>query len=1262
MRSTAGFADIVLASQAASHNTIGRAVLAICPKCHDPIVEPFNLDSHYYQSVSPLAMHERICDRVQVRKARTRVILRLLSYIEAKQLMRPAPYPHEVEEVFGSGWEVGILLGDDLGAHLTAPSWRSLADALNQEALVLTLRVGEDYVGGALVAFTTANTPTERRTNGGDSLWLFGPQNRIRAACTSLMLNVWFDRVILLCIVISSALLAFDSPRVVNRGIDVMGDVFSAIFVFEMIVKVVALGFLLHRSAYLRDSWNILDFAIVLVAILSWALGDSANIGFFKVFRTFRALRPLRVINRNKGLKMVVVTLFESIKGIVNVALITVLIWLIFAILGTQLYGGGLYWCTDRSVGSRAACRGTFLNNETFVDANGGAFVRPYLVSVPVVAPRNISNTSSTNASTPTASRVVDLRNQTRDWVTYPFNFDNTYNSFLLLFGVATLDSWSERMYQVIDSQGPELGPRRNAQPWMAIYFVLFIIIGSFFLLSLFVGVVISHYSRTKDRIDCPWPVLNDEQKHWVETQRMVLNFRPEPRRFPPVDAAVLDRARRAAANSIDLAALVESGTASTRTLWRVAAARQAVAKGHLRPLTRWEALRVATFHLVESIEFEVLTGVVVLVSIVFIALEHDSMSKDFERKIEVGNLVFVALFTIEMLLKWLGLGLRQYFTDVWSQFDFFLVAIGLFGVSVTDIPFNVNILRVMRVFRTMRLLALVRRAKRVRILLETLWFSLPALGNVSLFLLLVFFIYSVLGVQLFTFVKIGDGIDDGFSNFKTFGNSILLLVRIATMDNWSILMADVSNTKNCGPETNGDGVDDCGTPYAPLYFFTFLIIAVFVLLNILVAIILDNFNTSQKIDHSDVRLQDLKRFSDEWTKYDPDATMLMPTRHFWKLIAQLKPPLGIARRATRSALLNLLVNELWIPEHEGAIHFIEALVPLARRTHVDAKFTEDQIREHEIYWHQQVPALGDLPVQRFRQKRIGAQHYFGQQFIAAAIRRCNARLHVEEMFAQRAAELKQWYDGRGVPRDQRPALARMRKRMQERQLDQSAYRQSMMLSARGVVAAAEGGGRGDRRRSGGSGVFGAAGDDDFSAVAAAAAGARSVSSVGAVAAASSSSSASSRLGTTRLPFGSGSSALRSGATTTTTGDPAASSSSSRPTNSGDGGGRRTEKAPAPSAAAIGARGLAPAGGAPFGAFYVSSSASPPSMAGSRAKPGPGRPVDDGDYDNGNDEQDDADRDDGLRTDDDDIRSEISLNRVLGPALESPSTPALQRR
>lgn len=79
----------------------------------------------------------------------------------------------------------------------------------------------------------------------------------------------------------------------------------TGVFTIEALLKIIAFGFLLNgRKSYLRDSWNQLDFTIVISGLISVA--SESDIGFFKVLRIMRVLRPLRLITRVKGLKLVI--------------------------------------------------------------------------------------------------------------------------------------------------------------------------------------------------------------------------------------------------------------------------------------------------------------------------------------------------------------------------------------------------------------------------------------------------------------------------------------------------------------------------------------------------------------------------------------------------------------------------------------------------------------------------------------------------------------------------------------------------------------------------------------------------------------------------------------------------------------------------------------------------------------------------------------------------------------------------------------------
>jgi hypothetical protein len=100
-----------------------------------------------------------------------------------------------------------------------------------------------------------------------------------------------------------------------------------------------------REEAYLRNSWNVLDFVIVIVSVLSLAARNNAALSSLRSLRTLRVLRPLRMISRAPGLKLVVNALFRSVPAIINVVLICFLFMLIFAIMGVNYFKGIFMSC-----------------------------------------------------------------------------------------------------------------------------------------------------------------------------------------------------------------------------------------------------------------------------------------------------------------------------------------------------------------------------------------------------------------------------------------------------------------------------------------------------------------------------------------------------------------------------------------------------------------------------------------------------------------------------------------------------------------------------------------------------------------------------------------------------------------------------------------------------------------------------------------------------------------------------------------------------
>jgi len=183
------------------------------------------------------------------------------------------------------------------------------------------------------------------------SFYLFDKEFEFRKFCYKAIKSKAWDNVVMLLIFLSSIKLCFDSYFLqadpespimkASKDIDM---VFNICFIFEMVIKQIAIGLVMDDGSYLQESWNQLDFFIVMSSIMDMALSQF-KIAMIKILRLLRTLRPLRVISHNKDLKMIVVALMESVGGIFNVMIVVFMAWLIFAIMGVNFYGGKFQFC-----------------------------------------------------------------------------------------------------------------------------------------------------------------------------------------------------------------------------------------------------------------------------------------------------------------------------------------------------------------------------------------------------------------------------------------------------------------------------------------------------------------------------------------------------------------------------------------------------------------------------------------------------------------------------------------------------------------------------------------------------------------------------------------------------------------------------------------------------------------------------------------------------------------------------------------------------
>lgn len=232
---------------------------------------------------------------------------------------------------------------------------------------------------------------------------------------------------------------------------------------------------------------------------------------------------------------------------------------------------------------------------------------------------------------------------------------------------------------------------------------------------------------------------------------------------------------------------------------------------------------------------------------------------------------IYICLFS--------GLALAQYMQD--------------FLVSPT-------LLRVVRVFRVGRVLRLVKSAKGIRTLLFSLAVSLPALFNIGLLLFLVLFIYAVFGMNFFMHVKIPvGGLDDVF-NFQTFGQSIITLFQMCTSAGWDGVLKGLMNDQNCTYECQPDDTHckpDCGNyPGAVMYLVTYLVISFLVVVNMYIAVILENFSQATEDVQQGLTPDDFDMYYEKWEKYDPEATKYITLDRLSDFVDYLEEPLRLPK------------------------------------------------------------------------------------------------------------------------------------------------------------------------------------------------------------------------------------------------------------------------------------------------------------------------------------------------------------------------------
>jgi hypothetical protein len=343
-----------------------------------------------------------------------------------------------------------------------------------------------------------------------------------------------------------------------------------------------------------------------------------------------------------------------------------------------------------------------------------------------------------------------------------------------------------------------------------------------------------------------------------------------------------------------------------------------------LRPPMNASKFRLKVFYMVESKNFEIFIIAAIMLNVVIMAMRYDNMPESMSQILYYGNLVFVILFTIEAVAKIYGIGPWRYIQQGWNQFDFTLVITSYIGLLIG--PSMGSITSLFRIVRTARLFRLIKMSKGLTALFQTLLVALPQVTNVMTLLLLAFFIFAVIGMNLFATIRFNGGLNE-HANFTTFGKSMLLLFRMATGESYNEIMHNL----RLQPPYCDFELDNCGSLIIPyVYCIFFFIFSSFVLLNLLIAIVIEAFTTITELDNATVKPVHLLKFKAVWAKYDPDGDSMVPTSNLLDLLSEVEYPLGLRNQPhapiTSDAMLRKRIESLLLKKNRDGTFAVPVL------------------------------------------------------------------------------------------------------------------------------------------------------------------------------------------------------------------------------------------------------------------------------------------------------------------------------------------------
>jgi len=617
-----------------------------------------------------------------------------------------------------------------------------------------------------------------------------------------------------------------ESATLRMRVIGHFNDAFTVVFVVEMCARMISEG-IFGKKSYFGSNWNRFDAVITTLSLADLASADgSSGLGSVKALRALRGLRALRLISSLKDLRFIVSLLVQCIPMLLNVIALLFFVFLIFGIVGVQLFQGVMrHYCVD----------------------DAGKVVNSF---------RHC--TASDPQSCGTNQTCVLMDENPNNGVQ---SFDNVPAAMMTLFQLLCLQDVGIVIERV----------QSGTTAYSVYFFLAFTLVGPVVVLNLFLAVIASSFEKSKNAFGLVSSSPNNENASVTQASTISSTdeeLRPAVNDFkaneidgevssasttvmtvPATSSSVSDasvpsfslpgqrlfafisnKIRPSNQSNVDAAHSVVPGNSTEA---------KAVGTFHSVTLNFLALLRITCRNFVDSQFFGNFMTFVISLTVLTMAITKSDESDSYYIGLDIANSIYTLCFLFEMILKHFAYGWKKYWFDALNAVDGVIVILSCidtfsFLAQVDSVVGGgISVLRAFRLFRIVRAVKLVRYFPSLVQQIKVLQASLAAISNLCFLILLWIVIFAILGMSLFG-GKLVDSVTGVAPrlNFDSFFNALLAVFVIFTTEGFPSIFS------NCA--------QGAGFAVAIPFFYVLLFVGTFILFNLFVAIIIEEFRSNK--------------------------------------------------------------------------------------------------------------------------------------------------------------------------------------------------------------------------------------------------------------------------------------------------------------------------------------------------------------------------------------------------------------------------------